>query len=275
MTTEAKTVRANGIDIHYVERGHGAPLVLLHGGMVSTNPIWTGHPLSYASHLDAFAEHFRVIAPDTRGGGRTRHPDGPNTLDLLADDVLGLIDALSLDRPSVCGFSEGGIVATTVGIRKPGAVRAIVSDAGYNAFNPQSPSFAMMRQMLGGSPDATEVDPEAVRRGFDLNEEMRATLRLMQADQDGAQGAGHWKRYLQLVLHRVVRGSSYRFGDFGAITVPTLVLVGDRDHFCTVEDGAVAFRALGHGELCVLPNTGHVITEAKVRASIEFLRRAS
>jgi pimeloyl-ACP methyl ester carboxylesterase len=275
MKTETKTVRANGIDIHYLERGTGAPLVLLHGGMVTTNPIWAGHPLAYASHLDAFAEHFRVIAPDTRGGGRTRHVDGPMTLDVLADDVLGLIDALRLDRPRLCGFSEGGITGTIVGIRKPGAVRAIVNDAGYNVFNPESPSFAMMRQMLGGSPDASEVDPEAVQRAFESNEEMRATLRLMQADQDGAQGAGHWKEYLQLILHRVVRRPAYRFGDLRAIAVPTLLLVGDRDHFCTVEDGAVAFRALERGELAILPNTGHVITEAKVRASIEFLRRAA
>ena len=107
MKTETKTVRANGIDIHYLERGTGAPLVLLHGGMVTTNPIWAGHPLAYASHLDAFAGHFRVIAPDTRGGGRTRHVDGPLTFDVLADDVLGLIDALHLDRPRLCGFSEG------------------------------------------------------------------------------------------------------------------------------------------------------------------------
>lgn len=54
MKTETKTVRANGVDIHYLERGTGAPLVLLHGGMVTTNPIWAGHPLAYASHLEAF-----------------------------------------------------------------------------------------------------------------------------------------------------------------------------------------------------------------------------
>jgi pimeloyl-ACP methyl ester carboxylesterase len=275
MKTETKTVRANGIDIQYLERGAGAPLILLHGGMVTTNPIWTGHPLAYALHLDAFAEHFRVIAPDTRGGGRTRHLDGPLTFDVLADDVLGLIDALHLDRPRLCGFSEGGTTATIVGIRKPGAVSAIVNDAGYDLFNPASPSFAMMRQMFGGTPEATEADPEAMQRAFDGNEEMRATFRLMQADQDGAQGAGHWKQYLHLAFDRLAPGPGYRMDDLRGITVPTLILVGDRDHFCTVEDGAVAFRALERGELSILPNTGHVITEPKARASIDFLRRAA
>src|SRR5262245_50666930 len=108
MSTDANTIRANGIDIHYVERGSGPPLVLLHGGMVTTNPLWGGHPFASSSHLDAFAEHFRVIAPDTRGAGRTRHVGGAPTFDVLADDVLALIAALGLERPRVCGFSEGG-----------------------------------------------------------------------------------------------------------------------------------------------------------------------
>jgi len=275
MKTETRTVRANGIDIHVLERGTGAPLVLLHGGMVTTNPIWAGHPFAYTSHLDAFAEHFRVIAPDTRGGGRTRHAGGAPSFDVLADDVLALIDALELDRPRLCGFSEGGTTATIVGIRKPAAVSAIVNDAGYDLFNPGSPSFPMMRQMFGGRPDATEADPDAMQRAFDGNPEMRATFRLMQADQDGAQGSGHWKEYLRLAFGRLVRGPGYRFGDLRAISAPTLVLAGDRDQFCTVEDGAAAFRALERGELAIQPGTGHVITEAKVRASIEFLRRAA
>jgi len=37
-------VRASGIDIHYVDRGRGEPLIVLNNGMVSTNPIWAGHP---------------------------------------------------------------------------------------------------------------------------------------------------------------------------------------------------------------------------------------
>jgi len=113
-----------------------------------------------------------------------------------------------------------------------------------------------------------------MQRAFDSNEEMRATFRLMQADQDGAQGTGHWRQYLHLAFDRLARGPGRRFSDLRAIAAPTLVLVGDRDHFCAVEDGAVAFRALPRGELAIMPNTGHVITEAKVCIALEFLRRA-
>ena len=64
---QGQCVHANGIDIHYLDQGEGEPLVLLHGGVVSTNPIWTGVPVAYAGHMDTLAERFRVIAPDTRG----------------------------------------------------------------------------------------------------------------------------------------------------------------------------------------------------------------
>jgi pimeloyl-ACP methyl ester carboxylesterase len=106
-----RSVPANGVDIHYVEAGQGQPLVLLHGGMVSTNPIWAPTPVSYSAPMEQLAERFRVIAPDTRGCGRTRHSDGTVTFELLADDVLALIDALALDSPLIAGFSEGAVTA--------------------------------------------------------------------------------------------------------------------------------------------------------------------
>ena len=77
-------VHANSIDIHYVEKGQGKPLLLLHGGLVSTGPIWHGAPVSYNDHMDRLAEHFRVIAPDTRGAGATVHKEGTPSMSLLA-----------------------------------------------------------------------------------------------------------------------------------------------------------------------------------------------
>src|SRR3954451_18851425 len=157
-------VHANGIDIHYPNRGGGEPLVLLHGGLVSTNPIWTGVPVAYAGYMDTLAEHFRVIAPDTRGCGRTVHPGGPVSFALLADDVAALIAALGLERPLIAGFSEGAITATILGIRAPDSVGAIVNHAGHDFFNPHAPSFQIMRQLLGGSAEAERADPDAVER---------------------------------------------------------------------------------------------------------------
>ena len=272
---DTRSVRANGIDIHCVEAGEGEPFVLLHGGLVSTNPIWAGVPFSYASHMGTLAEHFHVIAPDVRSGGKTAHPGGPVTFDLLADDVAALIEALGLDRPLIGGFSEGGITATVVGIRHPGSVRAIANHAGYDVFDPESPTFAMMRQTLGGSPDATEADPDAAARFFSQSAEMEGAFALMKADQDGGQGEGHWREYIRLAWHRTTQPPGYTIDDFAGITAPTLIVVGDRDEFCSVEDGVRAYRALREGELAVVPNTGHFINPPLVELMVEFLERWS
>jgi pimeloyl-ACP methyl ester carboxylesterase len=272
--SEGRYVRANGTDVYYVEAGQGQPLVLLHGGMVSTSQLWAGVPVAYVSHIATFAEHFRVIAPDTRGCGRTANPGGGViTYAQLADDVAALIEALHLEGAMICGFSDGGIIATIAGIRSPGAVRAIVNDAGYDMFNPHSPSFPMMRQILGGSPAATQADPEAAEQLFNASPDMRPMIALLKADQDGAQGPGYWKRYLAASFDRTTTPPGYTVEDLRQITAPTLILTGDRDHFCSPEEGVAAYRVLQHGELAVLPGVGHIITPFKVQVAIDFLRR--
>ena len=152
----SKQVRVNGTDVHYVEAGEGPPLLLLHGGFVSTNALWDGHPATYNSNLAAFTARFRVIAPDARGYGRTMNPSGASiTYAQLVEDVLALSAALGLDRPMICGFSEGATIATMAAMRSPAAFRAVVNDAGFDMINPQSPAYAMGRKIFGGSPDAT------------------------------------------------------------------------------------------------------------------------
>jgi pimeloyl-ACP methyl ester carboxylesterase len=273
---EGRYVRANGTDIYYVEAGQGEPLLLLHGGVVSTSPVWAGVPVAWVSHMPTLARHFRVIAPDARGYGRTvNRSDGPILYAQLADDIVALIGALGLERPLICGFSDGGITATIVALRHQGAVRAIVNDAGYDFFNPHAPSFAMMRQLLGGSPTATRADPAAARRFFDSSEQMRTLFALMQADHDGAQGSGYWKTLLAETFDRCTQSPGYTFDDLRQISAPTLILAGDRDEFCSVEEGVIAYRQLPAGELAIVPGTGHWISPLKVQLAIDFLCRHS
>jgi pimeloyl-ACP methyl ester carboxylesterase len=89
--------------------------------------IWSG-----------FGQRFRVIAPDARASGRTRHTRGPVSVSLLADDVGALIAALGLERPAVAGFSEGGLTALLLGIRHTSSVGAIVCDFGFDVLNPDA-----------------------------------------------------------------------------------------------------------------------------------------
>lgn len=271
MTTITKdVVRANDIDIHYIDAGTtDAPtLVLLHGGLVSTSEIWAPTPISYASHLRRLAEEFHIIAPDARGSAMTTDSGGPVSMSMLADDVAALIDALGLDRPAVAGFSEGGLVALLLGIRHPDSIRALVCDSGYDLLNPDAPAFAMLPALLGG---LAHVDPDVVEQSFGQDPEMAEVFALMKTDQDAARGEGYWRTYVERTLERWSHWPGYGYADLAKITVPTLILVGDRDHFCSVEEAAVAFRNLGNGQLAVIPNIGHVISTGKIEALISFL----
>jgi len=273
-TTERSTgtVRANGIDIHYVEAGSPdlPDLVLLHGGLVSTSPVWDPTPFSYGTHLDLLAGRFHVIAPDQRTSGRTGHSGGQLSLSLLADDVAALIEALHLDRPAVAGFSLGGMIAAVLAIRHPGTIRALVTDAGCDVFDPDSPSFPTMRRIFGGSEEATQADPDAVEAFFGQDPNMQGFLTLMKADQDAGGGPGHWRTYLKHFFEVGRHWPGYGFADFAAIEVPTLVLGGDRDDQSPVEDCVLAYRHLPDAELAIMPGTSHEITAAKVGAMLEF-----
>lgn len=269
----AKLVRANGIDIAYTEVGNGPPLVLLHGALASTGPAWAGSPAAHVDHMATLGNHFRVIAPDTRGSGATMHPGGPVTFDVLADDVASLIETLELDRPLITGFSEGGATATIVALRRPDLVRALVNHAGFDIFDPHAMAHQSIRPIFGGSPDATEADPDAAEHAFQSMPPMAATFATMKADYDQAQGDGYWRDYLRLFFDRAVAPLGYSVEDLASITAPTLILAGDRDMFCSVEAACVAYRTVESGELGIVPNTGHEITTAVIDATIEFLAR--
>ncbi len=98
-------------------------------------------------------------------------------------------------------------------------------------------------------------------------------MSLLKADQDGGQGDGHWAEYLRLAFHRTTQPPGYTFEDFGKITAPALILVGDRDDYCTLDDGVTAYRQLANGEIAVLPGAGHIITAAKIELALNFVDR--
>lgn len=105
------SVSVNGVDLYYGEYGKGPPVLLLHGGL--------GNSDYFANQVPALAAHFRVIVVDTRGHGRSTRSDRPYSYELLADDVLGLMDKLQIGKASIVGWSDGGIVGLHIAIHHP------------------------------------------------------------------------------------------------------------------------------------------------------------
>jgi len=274
-TPASRTIRAGEVEVHYEEVGTGVPLVLLQGAMASSSALWAGTPFGWWSQMTTLAEHFHVLAPDTRGAGRTVDPGGSASFAQLADDVAAFVSALELERPILCGFSEGGMTATVAAIRHPQLFRAVVNYAGYDLLDPHAPSFQMARTVFGGHPEATAADPAAIEANFGRDEGMRRLLAIMQEDLDGPKGPGAWQAYFDRFFERATHSPGYTVEDLPSIDCPALVLVGDRDDFCPVEDGVQAFRRLPQGELAVVPGTGHGITAEVVRVLREYCRRVA
>src|SRR5689334_4483044 len=99
-TQRGHYIQANDLNIYYEEHGQGKPLLLIHGGTLTAE--------SWQPYLAAFAEHYRVITPDSRGHGRTTNPVGTMSYRLLADDMAAFVQALNLSKPFIFGYSDGG-----------------------------------------------------------------------------------------------------------------------------------------------------------------------
>src|SRR5213593_2709673 len=99
----------NGIKLYYQTYGTGRPLILLHGGLGSTE--------MFGDNIPALAKGRQVIGVDLQGHGRTADIDRPLRTDLMSDDIAALIKHLKLDRPDIMGYSLGGGVALFTAIR--------------------------------------------------------------------------------------------------------------------------------------------------------------
>jgi pimeloyl-ACP methyl ester carboxylesterase len=272
----AELVNANGAEIAYVDIGDGPPLVLLHGALVSTGPAWAGSGVAHVDHFATLGKSFRVIAPDTRGSGATPHAAGPAGFDMLAADVIALIEALELDRPFVAGFSEGGATATLVTLRRPDLVRGLINHAGFDYFDPVAMAEQhdrALRPLFGGRPGATQADPDAADQASRSIPGLDAVFATMKVDYDSAQGEGHWRTYLGQFFDRSVAPLGHTVADLATIAAPTLILAGDRDMFCTVEAACHVYRTAPNAELAVIPNCGHEITTSIIDTMGDFLSR--
>lgn len=148
------TIDAGGIKTNYLEAGEGRAVLLVHG----SGPGVTGYA-NWRLTMPPLAERFRVIAPDMAGFGFTERPAGLRCdVDIWADQVVGVLDALGLERASIVGNSFGGAIALRTAVRYPdrvdklalmgsAGVKAELTD-GLDAVWGYEPSVANMRRIM-------------------------------------------------------------------------------------------------------------------------------
>jgi 3-oxoadipate enol-lactonase len=110
----------NGIQTNYELHGkEGAPWLVLSHSLACSVRMWD-------PQIEAFKASHRILVYDMRGHGRTSAPAGPYTLDMLADDVLGLVASLKIKSAVYCGLSIGGMIGQTIAIRGSGPFERMV-----------------------------------------------------------------------------------------------------------------------------------------------------
>lgn len=211
-------VQSGDARIAYYEYGAGAPLVLLHGN---------GEDSAYfAAQMEVFARCFRVVAVDARGHGKSDFGKGRLSFDRSADDLQTVLDALSIRKAHILGFSDGGNLAIKFALRYPDMVNRLVLNG------------ANVRMLLGvRARDQLGVYPAV------------AVLSLLAPFSDAA-------RQKREVLCLMTRGYGVTFPDLARLQAPTLVLVGENDMIRRAETNRI-LRSLPHAALCVIAGADH------------------
>ena len=110
---------ANGIETYYEVHGReGAPWLVFSHSLACSVRMWDGQ-------IAAFKDRFRVLAYDTRGHGQSAAPNGPYTLEQLADDLHALLKHLNVSRPHYVGLSMGGMIGQTCALKYPGVFQSL------------------------------------------------------------------------------------------------------------------------------------------------------
>jgi pimeloyl-ACP methyl ester carboxylesterase len=225
---------------------------------------------------------FRVVRFDNRDAGRSTHLPGRRyTLEDMADDAVGLLDALGTASAHVAGASLGGMVAQTMAIRHPGRVRSLASLMSTTGRRGTGrTSLRVLAQAVARRPRTPE---EAIERrvrvfaligstGFaqDVDELRRVTALALERDPDARDGRRR--------QHRAVRAAGDRTEALRCITVPTVVIHGTADRMCSPSGGRATAAAIPGARLELVPGMGHDLPPGAwptlVRAITENARRA-
>jgi 3-oxoadipate enol-lactonase len=243
-------IQANGIKIAYRIDGPtttgqaDAPTVILSNSLMSSIDMWN-------DNMAALTARYRVVRYDTRGHGQTEVTSAPYSIALLAQDLVGLMDALHIKKAHLVGLSMGGMICQYVGANHPERVLSLGLCDTASEMPPRSlweDRFAtakaegiaglaegtLKRWFVAGFAATAPAEIDAVRSMI-LKTPLEGYLGCASAVRDMAQSTMLLK-----------------------VKAPTLVLVGRDDPACTVDQATVLHRMIAHSSMVILDNAAHL-----------------
>jgi pimeloyl-ACP methyl ester carboxylesterase len=241
-------LEVNGIDIYYETDGQGDPLVLIMG--LRRNAEW------WYCQISTLSRHFRVLAFDNRGAGRSDKPGMEYSIRLFADDTAGLMDALDMKQAHVLGISMGGYIAQELALNYPEKIKSLI----LGCTGP-------------GGTRAVPMNSERLKT-FTANEGLTPT-QILRKDMDIYFSDEYLKNHLEKIEEFIEISLRYyqppdAFGrQFAAclkhdtvkrlrhIAVPTLIMSGNDDPLVPPENSRILKELIPHAELYFYPGCRH------------------
>lgn len=197
------------IRVYYERQGSGEPLVMLHGGFGSSE-IWA----PYFSLLPQFT----LIAPDSRGQGRTTLGDGPITYERMAADVIRLLDHLGIGQAHIVGFSDGGCTALHLLVDHSQRVKsATLIGTPYHTNNYPAPVYAFLQSFI-----AKLADPGPQEPALQARRDAYATIAPRPQD---------WRELVHRLGQTWLTQPQFTDRQLGLIARPVLVVKVDHDEY--------------------------------------------
>ncbi len=245
------TARVGGLEISYIVRGEGEPIVLI-GGFTMTKESWW-------LQVEGLSRSFRVIAFDNRGVGETRYQSGAFTIEEMASDTVGLMDFLGIDAGHVFGVSMGGLIAQILLLDYPDRVRkaalGCTTHGGRHAVQPDPQVMAAL---------AKAADPD-----LPPEESVRQRVPILFSDRFVKEKPGDLEQYIGLAL-RHFPSPEGAAGQFKALSVfnvrrrlgeirnPVLVITGSEDRMMPPENSRLLVEGIRGARLHLVQGAGHM-----------------
>ena len=258
-------IKANNIQINYELSGKkGAPVVVLSHSLACSLVTWN-------PQMDALNPYFQVLRYDMRGHGHSEAPPGPYTLELLAEDVVGLLDALEIDRVHFTGLSVGGMIGQSLALNHAKRLRSLaLCDTSSIVPQEAQPIWDERIERTRAKGMESQVN-ETMERWFTpaflkQNPPMVGLIRkqILATPVAGYLGCAEAIRRLNY-LNRLAQ-----------IKLPTLIMVGEDDPGTPVSASQAMHERIPNSKLVILPSARHLSNveqaEAFNAALLAFLK---
>ena len=214
----------NGIKIWYASFGRGEPVLLIHGGLANSN-YW-GH------QVRALQKHYRVVVMDSRGHGRSSRNEQPYGYDLMASDVLGLMDHLGIKKAAIVGWSDGAIIGLDIAMHHPERVSRLFA-------------FAANSDPSGVADIAkSDVFNAYIERAGEEYKRLSPT-------------PTEYKSFVEQITKMWETQPNWTEADLAAIKVPTWIVDADHDEAIKRENTEFMAAHIPGAGLLIQPNVSH------------------